>query len=337
MAIYNKVFNETDWAKVNEVNISILDDFILECRQQQKKPSTLKQYYNDGRIILIYILHNCKNQSILELTKKNFRNFSLWLTEEKGMSSARTNRMMSCLRSMLTFCEEDDEDYGEYEQNMAAKVKGIPSESVRDIVFISDEEINRMIDTLIEREEYQKATLVSLLYDSAGRKNEVAQVEKYSFLDPGKSYTNVVTGKRGKKFTLLYFSRTKECAKLWLEQRGEDDIPSMWILRNTKNPENRKPISPDTIYSWIVGLRKLYKELEGKDILLNVHSIRHISLENYSTGNHSACREFGEEEGFPLERLKLIAHHESIETTSNYLKDKSSQELSSMFGGIDVE
>ena len=337
MAIYNRVFNETDWAKVNEVNISILDDFILECRQQQKKPSTLKQYYNDGRIILIYILHNCKNQSILELTKKNFRNFSLWLTEEKGMSSARANRMMSCLRSMLNFCENDDEDYREYEQNVAAKVKGVPNESVRDIVFLSDEEINRMIDALIEREEYQKATLLSLLYDSAGRKNEVAQVEKHSFLDPEKSCTNIVVGKRGKKFTLLYFSRTKECAKLWLEQRGNDDVDSLWVLRKRNDPEYKKAISPDTIYTWIVGLRDLYEELEGKETLMNVHSIRHCSLENYSTGNHSACREFGVEGGFPLERLKLIAHHESIETTSGYLLDKSSQELSMMFGGINVE
>ena len=332
MAIYNKVFNETDWEKVLDFNKEVLQDFIMEYKQQQKKPSTLKQYYNDGRIILIYILHNCGNQSILDLTKKNFRKFSLWLTEEKGMSSARANRMMSCLRSILTFCENDD-DY-EYDQNFAAKVKGVPNESVREIVFLSDDEVAQMIDVLLDREEYQKATLLSLLYDSGGRKNEVAQVEKHSFLDETKNCTNIVVGKRGKKFPLLYFSKTKKCAKLWLEQRGEDDLNSLWILRKKNDPEYKKEISSDTIYSWIIGMHDLYTDLfpEGTAATFSPHSLRHSCLESFSIGEHYVCKELGMEGGFPLEKLRLIANHESIETTQNYLKDKSSQELENMFG-----
>lgn len=332
MAIYNKIFNEEDWALVNPENFGVLEDFLLEYKQQQKKPSTLKQYYNDGRIILIYILHNCDNQSILNLTKKNFRRFSLWLTEEKGMSSARSNRMMSCLRSILNFCEDDD-DY-DYDQNYAAKVKGVPNESVREIVFLNDDEVAQMIDALLEKEEYQKATLLSLLYDSAGRKNEVAQVEKYSFLDDTKSCTNIVVGKRGKKFPLLYFSKTKKCAKLWLEQRGSDDIDSLWVLRKKNDPEYKKEISPDTVYSWIIGMHDLYIELfpEGTAATFSPHSFRHSSLEALSTGQHYICKEVGAEDGFPLEKLRLIANHESIETTASYLKDKSSAELENMFG-----
>ena len=96
---------------------------------------------------------------------------------------------------------------------------------------------------LLEKEEYQKATLLSLLYDSGGRKNEVAQVEKHSFLDEKKSCTNIVVGKRGKKFPLLYFSKTKKCAKLWLEQRGNDDVDSLWDLRKRNDPEYKKAIA----------------------------------------------------------------------------------------------
>lgn len=334
MAVYNKVFNETDWENVNIENKNILQDFIMEYKQQQKKESTINQYGYDGRIILIYILKECDNQCILSLTKKNFRKFSLWLTEEQGVSSARANRLMSCCRSILTFCEDDDYIY---DQNFAAKVKGVPNEPVRDICFLTDDEITHLIDALIKKEDYQKATLVSLLYDSAGRKNEIAQVKKQSFMDDTKNCTNIVVGKRGKKFSLLYFSRTKNCAKLWLEQRGEDDIDSLWVLRQKGNLSNKKESSADNIYNWIVGLRDLYEELEGKKLLFNPHSIRHSALENYNIGKHIACREFGVTDGFPLERLKLIAHHESIETTSSYLKDKSNEELSSMFGGIQID
>lgn len=332
MAVYNKIFNETDWENVLESNKEILQDFLMEYKQQQKKPSTIAQYNNDGRIILIYILKKCGNQSILDLKKKDFRKFSLWLTEEKGMSAARANRMMSCLRSILTFCENEDEY--QYEQNFAAKVKGIPKDPVREIVFLSNDEVVQMVETLIEREEYQKATLLSLMFDSAGRKNEIAQVQKYSFLDDSKNCTNVVIGKRGKKFPLLYFSMTKRCAKLWLEQRGEDDIDSMWVLRKRSNLKDKKELSSDVIYAWIVGMHDLYKELfpEGDADSFSPHSFRHSSLESMSTGDHYICKEVGAEGGFPLEKLKLVANHESIETTASYLKDKSSQELESMFG-----
>ena len=332
MTVYNRTFNEQDWQATNIINRGILDDFIMEYRANEKKESTLKQYYNDGRIILIYILKKCNNRSILELKKKDFRNFTLWLIEEQGVSSSRSNRLMSCCRSILNFCEDDD-DY-DYDQNFAAKQKGRPNVPVRDICFLTNDEIMKIIDYLIENEEYQKATLVSLFYDSAGRKNEIAQVTKESFLDPKNNCTNMVIGKRGKKFKLVYFSKTKECAKLWLEQRGEDSIDSLWCLRNAKNHDVKKESSGDNIYNWIIGLRDLHVELGGTPMDFNPHSIRHSSLEAFSTNTHYVCKELGMTEGFPLEELKLIAHHNSIETTQSYLKDKSSEKLSEMFGGI---
>jgi hypothetical protein len=36
--------------------------------------------------------------------------------------------------------------------------------------------------------------------------------------------------------------------------------------------------------------------------------------------------------GFPIEKLKLIANHESISTTQGYLKDNSIEELAETFG-----
>ena len=120
--VYNRVYNEEDWKLVSKENKNIMEDFLEEYRQQKKKQSTLDQYRNDIRIVLIYILKELNNKCLLELTKKDFRRFNLWL-QDKGMSSARVNRMMSAVRSMLTFCEDDD-DY-DYDQNVARKVKGL--------------------------------------------------------------------------------------------------------------------------------------------------------------------------------------------------------------------
>ena len=334
MAIYNKIYNDKDWELVNQENKEILDDFLMEYKQQQKKQSTIAQYFNDGRIIMLYILKFCDNKSILALNKKNFRKFSLWLSEDCGMSPNRANRMMSTCRTMLTFCEDDD-DY-EYDQNFAAKVKGVPTEMVRDICFVSDDEVTRLIDALVAKEDYQRATLISLLYESAGRKNEICQVEKESFLDDEKNSTNIVIGKRGKKFALVYFSRTKELAKKWLEQRGDDDIPTMWVTCR-RDMTHKRQASNETIYQWIVALRDLYEKNEGKYIEFNCHSYRHSALENYNNGTHFVLKELGIEGGFSLDQLKVIANHESIETTAGYLKKDDKKILSGMFGGINFE
>ena len=43
------------------------------------------------------------------------------------------------------------------------------------------------------------------------------------------------------------------------------------------------------------------------------------------------CKKLGMENGFPIEKLKILANHSDISTTSNYLKDNSVDELEEMF------
>lgn len=324
---YNKIYNEEDWNRVNKENKNIIDDFLLECRARKKKPTTIAQYKNDLRILAIYCLKCCDNKSLLSMTKRDFRNFSLWLSDDLSLSNARVNRLMSATRSLLDFCEDEDEY--EYNNNVAKKVKGLEKESVREIYFLEDNKILGMKQWLIENKEYQKATLLMLLYDSCARKNEVAQVLKDSFYDESKNVTNKVVGKRGKTFQLLYFDGTKECAKLWLEQRGEDDIKELFVVGKGKF---KHAATADNIYDWFVSLRSVYYELYGEKINFNVHSMRHSALNAYSTGEHYVCKLLGKIEGFSVDKLKLMAHHESTETTEGYLQCRDDEILFEAFG-----
>ena len=43
------------------------------------------------------------------------------------------------------------------------------------------------------------------------------------------------------------------------------------------------------------------------------------------------CKKLGIEQ-IPLEKLKLIANHNSVETTAGYLQDKSTEVLEELFG-----
>ena len=320
--VYNRVYNEEDWKLESKENKTIMEDFLEEYRQQKKKQSTLDQYRNDIRIVLIYILKELNNKCLLELTKKDFRRFNLWL-QDKGMSSARVNRMMSAVRSMLTFCEDDD-DY-DYDQNVARKVKGLAKEPVRDIQFLTDEHISLLREELKNRKDYVKMLLLDLAYDSAGRRNELYQVKKEGLLD--KNNTNIVIGKRGKKFPLIYFSRTKESLKLYLDERGEDDIESLWVV----GKKEKREVSYQTLYEWFVYMADLLHELIGEDIPFGPHSLRHSSLENLSNGTHYLLKELGVEK-LELEQLKVYAHHSDISTTSSYLRDNSNDLLESTFG-----
>ena len=79
----------------------------------------------------------------------------------------------------------------------------------------------------------------------------------------------------------------------------------------------------------VVSWRKILEEKTGEYKEFNVHSLRHISLELLSTGEHYVAKKLGKK--FDLDSLKLLAHHESIETTSGYLRDRSDDMLLEAF------
>ncbi|MDD3041307.1 hypothetical protein [Bacteroides sp.] len=102
---YNKTYTPELWEKVNPENKEIMNDFLLEYQQRKKSKRTIEGYYQDLRLVMIHILEKYKNRSILELTKKDFRNISLWLSEgmgggkedSQGRSNSRVNRVKSAM------------------------------------------------------------------------------------------------------------------------------------------------------------------------------------------------------------------------------------------------
>ena len=324
MGVYNRIYTKEKWEKVNKYNKNLLEDFLLELTAKKKSKGTISQYKNDLRILFIYILEELDNKEIYHLKRKQFRNYMLWL-QDKGMSNARINRLMSALRSMLNYASDEEDYEGELEINYAQKVKGLEKEKVRDIVFLSDEEIEYIYSRLLEDKKYQQALLLALMYDSAGRRNECYQVEK-DFVDKDKNFTNIVTGKRNKKFRLLYRTRTRDTYKLLMEQRT-DDCDALWT---TVQKGEVVQASYETLYAWVISWRKILAEkYEFKEF--NPHTFRHSALENYGDGSHYICKEMLNGRALSIEQLKILAHHEDVSTTMSYLKDKDEDELLSAF------
>lgn len=321
---YKKLYKKELWPMVNRESRQLLSDYQLELKANGKSEKTIYQYSADIKAFLTWIYENMGNMYVLDLKKRAFRNFFLEMMDN-GTSPARVNRFQSSIRNMLEFAAQDDDEY-EYDINAMKSIKGLHKEAVREIVFLSDDQVTSILDYLIEKRQYQKALYVSLSYDSAGRRNEIYQVKKAGFLE--NSQTNTVVGKRGKKFKLLYFNRTKEIAKLWFEQRGDDNVESLWII---DNQEGRKQVAYESLYNWAVSLRKILNKIDGSDLDINSHSFRHSALENYSNGTHFTLLQLGKKE-LPLNVIKLIAHHESIDTTQGYLANHDDELLEGAFG-----
>lgn len=309
------------WPLVNPENQRMVEDFLNEYRARKAKPNTLEQYMYDLKIIGVYVMEEKGDRPFTELKKKDWRDMLAYFTLERNLSNSRANRLMSCLRSLLGFLEDSDEY--DYDSNQAARIKGLPREQVRNIVFLENHEVMTLYKYFMKEKRYRDATLLGLLYESAGRKAEIAQVMKDS-VHEGRNCTNMVRGKRGKQFRLLYFNLTQQAARLYLEERGEDLIPELFIT------DHGEAARSDTIYNWVVSWRKVFGELLGYEKKFNVHSFRHSALDNYSVGSHEVCRE-RKIKSISLDKLMKIANHSSVTTTQGYLQDRSQRELEELF------
>lgn len=323
--VYNRVYDPIIWEKVNPQSKELLEDFMLELRENKRSPNTIKQYWIDLRGFLCHIYSAYENRFVLELSRKDLKRYALALVEERNLSNARRNGLVASLHSMLDFAE-DDEDW-DYEVNAARSIKSLGKEPVKPIVFVPDNAVIDLFDKLMSRGDFQKATLLMLAYDSAGRRAELAQVEKSSFLDSSRNNTNIVIGKGRKKFSLLYFDLTRKAALAWLEKRGSDDIPSLFI--EDWNGHKRAAERHD-IHEMFLAMRSLL-DLGGAERDFGAHSMRHSALTNYKNGTHYVCRALGKT-GFPIDQLRVLAHHDSVETTRLYLPDITNEELEGMFG-----
>lgn len=327
--VYNKIYSEEKWNKVNSDNKAVIDDFLTEYKQQKKSEGTISQYNNDLRIIMIKIMEDFDNKSVLEMTKKDFRRLNLNF-DEMDLSPARCNRLHSAINSLLSFVEDDD-DY-DYDINQSKKVKGVPRQQVKtneDDFFFTFEEFIKVRDILVEQGDLQNAVLWSIAFDSAGRRNEVYQIKKTGLLDGNK--TNIVVGKRGKKFPLVYLDDTKELIRKYLEQRGDDDIDSLWICGIG---DAKRPASYLALYDRMAGkINSILSEVRGEETNIFFHTCRHSRIECLQQGTDDRLKdENGNNKKFPIEQIQIMAHHSDLSTTASYLKDHSEETINEMFG-----
>ncbi|HLR35960.1 MAG TPA: tyrosine-type recombinase/integrase [Tissierellales bacterium] len=323
--LYNE---ETYNNKVNKDSKAVVNDYIMELKSRGLSEKTIYQYIADIKAFLVYVHNELDNKYILDIKRKEFRRFFLWMQDNKK-SNARINRMQSSLRNILEYCEMDDDDYEDYTRNQMKGIKSLEKKEVREIFFLTDDQIDFLVNYLLDNGKYQKALYVELSYSSGARRNEISQVTKYPFLN-NENITNTITGKRGKEFKLLYSNKSKKIAKLYLEERGEDDIDSLWI---TGKGDNKRPLKYTSLYDWVVSFRKILNDKYKEEINLNPHSLRHSFAQNMADGTHHMLKELDRDK-LTLNEVRILMQHESVDMTQSYMKnedDKLIENLSLQF------
>ena len=318
---YNKQFDEEKYKLVNKYNKNALTDWLQQMKCEKKSKKTLYQYERNVKLFYIWVYDEQDNVPIYQLKKKQFRNYLLYL-QDLGLHANRVNSMKSAVSSMLNYLE-DDEEYPEIQSNYMAKIKGLPKDEAREIIFLTDEQIGYLYKTLIKSEKYQEALLLAILYDTGARKNEVYGL-KLDYIDPEKNRTTKkVLGKRAKWFYLYYHQRTQEAYKLYVATRDYEN-DELWC----KEPNHKYTI--DWMYSVVKGWNKIIEGKYGEYLDFNVHSFRHAFATNMTNGTHYVCKK--KHIKLSLTETQLILNHESAETTQNYIKRNDEEVIANAFG-----
>ncbi|MES8739312.1 hypothetical protein U6S59_12395, partial [Cutibacterium acnes] len=146
---------------VSKQNKKLVSDFLFQKDSEGCTADTLKQYRDDMRIVNTYVYRHFENKSLLEMSKKDFIQL-LMIHKKRGVSSARLIRILGSIRSCLGVFE-DDEDVN-YILNVARKIKTPKKVPVKDITFLTDEQVNWMVEQLISQNQILKAIYLKMTY-----------------------------------------------------------------------------------------------------------------------------------------------------------------------------
>ena len=280
----NKITNPVLISKVNPDNIELLNDFVDYLRSVQRSETTIKGYISDIQIAWVWCLQHNDNRFYIDWTKRQIVKYQNWLINENSNSPARIKRLKAALSSLGNYVETVlDDEYPTF-RNIINKVESPTNQPVREKTIFTDEQINKLLDTLIAFEHYDKACAVALALYSGRRKSELLRFKTSDFSDehlvcegalyrsdPIKTKGRGISGKQLECFTLA--KQFKPYFDMWMEYRNAHGIDSEWLFPNKNNPSEQMPIS--TLNSWATTFSRIL------NIDFYWHAMRHMTVTNF--------------------------------------------------------
>ncbi len=273
-------------AKFHRQNAYLITSFLEYLQSTDKAKTTIEQYKYDLNFFFCWNVTDNDNKPFTEISKKDLTKFQGKALSEWEWSPNRLRRVKSTLSSLSSFIEDilDEEEEFKGFRPIINKIKNPIKVLVRDKTVFEPEELQSILDTLVEKKQYEIACALSLAMNSARRKAEITRF-KVSYFTPEcvlenifyKTPEKVITKGKGSKGKQIYLYILKEpfdpYLKLWLDDRKAKGIDSIWLFPKTANPAEH--ITVDSMDYWAAQLTAI----TGKNFYW--HSIRHYATTQF--------------------------------------------------------
>ena len=312
------------WAQVNKFNRDMVEDYLSN--QTHLSNKSLIGYTSALRIYFWWVKENLNDKNCTEIKKKEFLRYLNWLTN-RGLSECAIRFKKSSVSAFNKFIESYyEEEYPMFRNYVTSEMRVAITGKVHEKVPLTEEEIQYLCDELEKREEWEKIAYIKFTYSTGCRRAEARQLLKEVVnYEPNKTIVKVKDedgvehevesisykthdirckgrSKLGKVRKLQFGQDVMDALNKWLEVRGEDDCPYMFVIKQ-KNDGSVRQVAEETFNGWC---HDLFSKIMDRRI--NPHCFR------MSRATNLVC-----EHGRPIETAQKLLGHESSETTQIYV------------------
>lgn len=263
------------WEEVNEFNRNMVQEYLDN--QTELSKATRTAYSSGLRIFFYWVKQHLNNKNCIEIKKKEFVRYLNWLTNRE-MSESAIRFKKSCVGQLCNYIMMMyEEEYPSFRTFVTKEMKVVKTGYVHEKIPVTPEEYVKLCEELKKREEWQKLAYLMFTYSTGCRRSETIQllkevvdykpIEKEIIITSedgdeekaiSKSYsTHMIRCKGGSivgdRRKLKFGEDAMEALKKWLEVRGNDDCPYMFVIKVKRTGEVR-PVSRSTINNWCSGL-----------------------------------------------------------------------------------
>ena len=204
--VYNSNLTD-DWSRVSSENQNLVKDFIRYCKSNDKSPMTIRQYEEWLKVFFCWNYKENNDKFYVNLKKRDFVYYFGWC-RDLGMSANRIASLKSVLSSLSSEIELLYEDEYPNFHNQLRGLEPIKISVVRPKTVISNSDMIKILEGLVEAKEYQVACYLALACSSGCRKAELLQMKPEFFTEDSEVFDGYMyctpeirtkgSGKRGK-------------------------------------------------------------------------------------------------------------------------------------------
>lgn len=305
-----------------------MEDFLLYCElTKQYSPNTVRNYRNTlDRLTRFLSKHKISQSNQIDLDVVNrYRKFLSTHETIRGevMSLKAQSYQIVVLRSFLKFMLKN----GSLVLNPDRLE--LPKTRMRRIEFLTDTEISKLIESVLnditvpEIQKKRNQAIILTLFGSGLRLSELLALKKVEV--SGEENQITIEGKGGKIRSTYLAPASKEVISEYLQVRGGDENPFLFISHSKNQPKNKKfrALTPRMVQLLI----KKYANRLGIYKKITPHTFRHSFATKLLM------------KGGDLRTVQTLLGHSNISTTQIYthISDQRIKDLhSKVFSDGDV-